>query len=223
MKKRKELSGRCLRMRSALVAGVTLLSCLLPLTNASSQTIQLGVKGGVDVTEMDFNNEVLKSSNRAGFFIGPVLNIKMPIAFLSVDVAALYDQCKLRVDDETVTQKTIQVPAHARLGVDLGDMAGVFLCAGPQFNFNVGSTTFDWGDISGSRKNFKLKDTTLGLNLGGGVKLGSHLEAAVYYTVPLGNTADFTWDTLVDGLEEQTMHRARSKKYAWRVSLAYYF
>lgn len=210
-------------MRSTLVAGLMLLSCLLPLTNASAQTIQLGLKGGVDITEMDFNSDVLKSSNRAGFFVGPVLNIKTPLPLLSVDVAALYDQCELRVDDETVTQKTIQVPAHARLGVDFGDMAGVFLCAGPQFNFNVGSTSFGWGGTSDTRKNFKLKDTTLGLNLGGGLKLGTHLEAAVYYTVPLGKTADFTWDTLVDGLEDQTMHRARSKKNAWRVSLAYYF
>lgn len=210
-------------MRSALVAGVTLLICLLPLTNASSQSLQLGLKGGVDVTEMDFNSEVLKSSNRAGFFVGPILHIKTPVAFLSVDVAALYDQCKLRVDDETLTQKTIQVPANARFGIDLGYMAGVFLSVGPQFNFNVGSSTFDWGDIPGSRKNFKLEDTTLGLNLGGGIKLGSHLEGAVSYTVPLGNTADFTWDTLVDGLESQTMHRARSKKNAWRISLAYYF
>ena len=48
--------------------------------------IQLGVKGGVQVTEMSFSGDVLKNNNRAGFFVGPVLKFKTPVVGLGVDV-----------------------------------------------------------------------------------------------------------------------------------------
>ncbi len=199
------------------------LSLFLFIVPAKAQNVQLGLRGGADIIEMQFSGEALNSTNRAGFFLGPVLRIKTPIVGLSVDVAGLFDQRDLHVEGETMKQKTLQVPANARLGIDIMGVAGVFLCIGPQFNFNLGKSTFYWEDLKGYRNHFTLQETTVGLNLGGGVTLGKHLEANVFYNIPIGKTADLTWDTIVNALEDQTMHRARSKTNAWRIALTYYF
>ena len=102
-------------------------------------------------------------------------------------------------------------------------VAGVYLCVGPQINFNLGESTFYWENLAGYRNYFTLQETTIGLNLGGGVTLGKHLEGSVYYNIPVGKTADLTWDTVVGALQDETMHRARTKTNAWRIALTFYF
>ena len=180
--------------------------------SAQAQTVQFGLRGGADIIDMQFTSDALRSANRAGFFLGPQLRIHTPVVGLTVGV-----------EGQTLKQKTLQLPANARLGIDLMGVVGVYLSIGPQLNFNLGESTFYWEDLKGYRNHFTLQETTLGLNLGGGVTLGRHLEAALYYNIPLGKTADITWDTIVDALQDQTMHRARSKTNAWRIALTYYF
>jgi len=201
-----------------------IIHCTFLITlSAQAQTVQFGLRGGADIIDMQFTSDALRSANRAGFFLGPQLRIHTPVVGLNVDVAALYDQRDLRVEGQTLKQKTLQLPANARLGIDLMGVVGVYLSIGPQLNFNLGESTFYWEDLKGYRNHFTLQETTLGLNLGGGVTLGRHLEASLYYNIPLGKTADITWDTIVDALQDQTMHRARSKTNAWRIALTYYF
>lgn len=208
---------------SSLIPHFSFLLFLCFSLSSPAQSLQLGVRGGADVIEMQFSGEALNATNRAGFFLGPVLRIKTPLVGLSVDVAGLYDQRDLRMAEQTLKQKTLQVPANARLGIDIMGVAGVFLCVGPQLNFNLGESTFYWEDLKGYRNHFTLQETTVGLNLGGGATLGKHLEANIFYNIPLGKTADLTWDTILSALDDQTMHRARSKTNAWRIALAYYF
>ncbi len=193
------------------------------LSSASAQNVQFGLRGGADITEMEFNSDALNTSNRAGFFVGPALRITTPVVGLSVDVAALYDKRDLKIEETKFEQQTMQLVGHARLGIDLMGAAGIFLCIGPQFNFNLGESTLYWEDLKGYRNHFTLQETTIGFNVGGGVTLGKHLEGGVYYNIPMGKTADLTWDTVVGALKDETMHRARSKTNAWRIAFTYYF
>jgi len=185
--------------------------------------VKVGVRGGLDLTSMDFNNDVLASSNRAGFFVGPTLRLSTPLPFLSVDASLLYDQRTLKVGEESLTQKSILLPGNVRAGVHLLGMVGVFASVGPQLSFNIGESNFYWENAEGYRNHFSLQDTKLSFNLGAGVQVGDHLEAAVYYNIPLGKTADFTWDTLNQHLSDQTMHRAKTTTDAWTLSLTYIF
>lgn len=210
------MNSRWHRLALLMVA----LSMTMPLL---AQGLSFGVKGGFDINEMQFNGEALRTSNRAGFFAGPTFLIETPILGLAVDVSAFYHQRDLKVDDKDIRQKSLLVPANARLGISIGDLLGIFMSAGPQFSFNMGNSTFYWEDLEGYRKHFTLQETTLSINLGVGVIFDKHLEGAVYYNIPIGKTADFTWDTLQHQLEDQTMHRAKSKTNAWRISLSYYF
>jgi len=185
--------------------------------------VSFGVKGGIDVVDMQYNDEVLKSSNRAGFFAGPILRIETPVVGLGIDVGTFYHQRTLKVEEKSIEQKSLLLSSHARLGVDIGNIVGVYLCAGPQFSFNVGGSTFYWEDLEGYRKHFTLQETTLSADLGVGVTLGSNLEGAIYYNIPVGKTADLTWDTVVDHLQDDIMHRAKSRTDSWRITFTYFF
>ena len=119
---------------------------------AQAQT-SFGLKAGLNVTNMTLSSEeLLSASNRAGFFVGPTVKFTLPIVGLGVDAAVLYDQreanLKGNTGETTITQRSINILINARYTIGLGDMAGVYLAAGPQFGFNVGDTDFSLNGIT---------------------------------------------------------------------------
>lgn len=190
---------------------------------AGAQDVRIGVKGGLELTQMEFSTTALRKSNRAGFYIGPQLKFQLPVIGLGIDVSALYNRRDHQVDGETLTQQSLLIPAHVRYGAGIGNVVGIFLCAGPQFSFNVGDDVFYWRDSESNNRQYILQNTLLSMNFGCGVTMGNHLEAALFYNVPLGKTADFTWDRLGTELKNQEWHRAKSRLNAWHVSLTCYF
>jgi hypothetical protein len=183
--------------------------------------VTVGLRGGLQLAHMSFNADALSSSNRVGFFAGPTLRITTPILGMGIDVSGFYDQSQLKADGHTLTAHSVVVPAHLRFGINLFKNVGVFAFAGPQLRFNVGDDVERWTD-AGTDKMFLLQTTTLGANLGAGVLIGK-LEASLIYHIPLGKTADFTWDKLSSELRETTWSRAKSKTNAWHIALALYF
>lgn len=195
-----------------------------PLSAQNDQVrVQFGIRGGVQLTEMSFTDEVLKRNNRAGYSIGPALKFKTPIAGLGIDVAALYDQRDLKVEGKGLKQKSLLVPVNARLGASVFNMIGIFLSAGPQFSFNLGDDMLHWMDDEGNSRQFSLQNTTLSVNLGCGVTVGKHIEGAVYYNLPLGKTGDFTWNTMSQQMQNQNWEHAKTTVDAWRLCVTYYF
>ena len=110
----------------------------------ASAQVQFGLKGGLNVTNMSLNDDILKTENRAGFFIGPTVKFTLPIVGLGVDASALYDQREADVKDpetstdEKIKQQAINIPINLRYGIGLGETASIYFAAGPQFGFNVG-------------------------------------------------------------------------------------
>ena len=188
---------------------------------AQAQT-SFGLKGGLNVTNMTLSSDVLDVSNRAGFFVGPTVKFTLPIVGLGVDAAVLYDQREAKLSETKITQRSINIPINARYTIGLGDMAGLYLAAGPQFGFNVGDTDFSIAGLTSSStyENYTLKKSNFSLNVGGGVQLMSHLEIGVTYNIALGKTGevDFlgTTSDAIGSLFE-------TNNNAWQVSAAYYF
>ena len=67
-----------------LFTTLVLLSAMLATTNA--QSVKFGVRGGLNITNMSFDNNVFDSSNRVGFYIGPTLQLGLPVGGLGVDI-----------------------------------------------------------------------------------------------------------------------------------------
>ena len=204
-----------------------LLTCILliaVLSTGQARTIAtFGFKGGFELTEMNFKSPNLRENNRVGYYFGPVMHFQLPLSGLSIDASALYCKRNLKVDDDRVPQKCGLLPVNFRFGVDIGDVASVFACAGPQLSFNIGDDVYYWKEEDQSNRQFLLQNTLVSFNFGIGVRLENHLEAGVYYNVPVSKAADFTWDKLSQELKETTWSNAKTKTNAWHVSVSYYF
>jgi len=186
---------------------------------AQAQTgVKFGVKGGLDIQNMKFDESVFNTDNKVGWFVGPTLQISLPVGGLGIDIAGLYDQKTTDVNGESIKQKSILVPVNARLKLGLGSTAGLYVAAGPQFAFNVGDDEFKWkkDDIENT---FQLKKSAFSVNLGAGVYLSEHLEIGFAYNIALGSTADASWKKATDA----ALHDDDTKPKSWQISAAYYF
>lgn len=204
-------------IKTLLVALVLMLTA----TTAHAQ-IRFGLKGGVNLTNFSFNNgldNVLDASNRAGFYIGPTLFVKIPLVGLGVDGSVLYDQreAKIKGTDETLRQQQVAIPINLRYSFGLGGTASVFLFAGPQFGFNVGGKNIkelvkdtDW----------KFKDSQFSVNVGAGIFVLDHLQINANYNIACGATGKVTE---VANIGNTVSEAFNGKANAWQIGLAYYF
>ncbi len=191
--------------------------CLLMLTSVQAQRkdhlLRFGVKGGVNLVDYPFGNDMLKSENREGFFVGPNILIHVPIVGIDVDLAALYNDRKtLAVNEEKIHQKTIDIPLYLRKDFTIVGPLGIFVGAGPQVSFQLGDKNFSLREV-----NWKLKESYLSVNVGGGITL-SNFQLAVNYGIPIGNYAEVEWKDAVD----KTLH-VHSKDKMWQLSLGLLF
>ncbi len=194
-------------------------------TTASAQ-VKLGVKGGLNVTNMSFSKDVFDASNKTGFFIGPMVKVTVPIVGLSFDAAALYDQKEADVTyagtdneylTENVKQKSINIPVNVRYGIGLGSLANVFLFAGPQWGINVGDKDFKWNTGS----SYSLKESNFSVNVGAGITLASHLQVSANYNIACGKSADATLSKALENVSKAGTDKSRNN--SWQIALGYWF
>ena len=196
----------------------TLVVLLAAMTVAAQAQVKFGVKGGLNITSMKFDESVLDKSNQAGFFIGPTVKFTLPVVGLGIDAAALYDQRSAKVADETLKQQSIQIPVNLRYGIGLGSTASIYIFAGPQFGFAIGDKS---KNIVDNALEWRLKDSNLSANVGLGLMLLDHLQISANYNIALGTTGEVdvnkalgtTWDTAI----------GKAKANAWQLSVAYFF
>ena len=175
--------------------------------------INFGIKGGYNITNFSFSEDVIAKDNQQGFFIGPSLKIGIPVLPIGFEIAALYDQRDAKLEGEKISQKSINIPINVRYELGLGNMAGIYVAAGPQFGFNIGDKKFSFSNAN----DYEMKDSNLSLNLGAGIRLVSHLEIGFNYNIALGKTGEFNE---VDGVKNLV---GNGKANSWQISAAYYF
>ncbi len=179
--------------------------------------LRFGVRGGFDIQDMKFDEKVFKTENQLGWFIGPTIQVSLPVAGLGLDIAGLYDQKSTKVNGESIKQKYLLVPVNARLTLGFGNAAGIFVAAGPQFAFNIGDDVdFEWthNDIENT---FQLKKSAFSVNLGAGLFLSKHWEFGFTYNVAVSSTADASFDKGVDAISDDT------KPKSWQIYATYFF
>lgn len=191
---------------------IVLMAAMLVVIPAKAG-INFGIKGGYNITNFSFSEDVIAKDNQQGFFIGPSLKIGIPVLPIGFEIAALYDQRDAKLEGEKISQKSINIPINVRYELGLGDMAGIYVAAGPQFGFNIGDKKFSFSNAN----DYNMKDSNLSLNLGAGVRLVSHLEIGFNYNIALGKTGEFNE---VDGVKNLV---GNGKANSWQISAAYYF
>ena len=172
--------------------------------------IKFGVKGGLNITKVKFDKDIAKADNRTGFFIGPMAEFTVPIVGIGADIAVLYDQKNIEVNDTKEKLQFIDIPINLKYTLGLGDFAGIFFATGPQFSFNVGDKKlFD-------AETYKMKSSNFSWNVGAGVKLINHVQIGYNYNIGLGKTAEVN-SPLEPG------KKIKMKNNAHQISVAYIF
>jgi hypothetical protein len=203
---------------------VSLVLLLTAMTlSLQAQGVKFGLKGGLNISKMSLNKDVIKSDNQTGFYVGPTVKISLPLSF-GLDIAALYDQRSADVETgtsaasgsnqttpatgtEKITQKTLNIPVNLRYNIGLGGSAGIYLAAGPQFGFPVGDKVYNT-----KVGEYRLKDANLSINLGAGIYLLKHLEIGFTYNLAAGKSGEFSGWNDVD-----------THNNAWQIGAAIYF
>ena len=175
--------------------------CLLMAMPAHSQA-RFGVKGGLDISKLEFSEEALNSDNKTGWFIGPMVEFQIPSVSIAIDAALLYTQNDFDIStsgsEGTLKQKTLQVPINLKIPI-----GPVFVAAGPQFGYNIGDKK-----MKQFMEDFKIKEFESSCNVGAGVRI-DHFE--------FGLTYNFSIDKLDDGGKYDV------KKNTWMLSAAILF
>lgn len=208
-------------MKKILSLVMTIMMASSFLAQDAKAQVQFGIRGGVNLVNMKMNNTqgLLSPENRAGFYIGPTVKFTLPIVGLGVDASALYDQKEAKIaavganDDITTKQQSIQIPVNLRYGVGLGSMANIFVFAGPQFGFNVGSDK-----IITEYSKWSWKTANVSINLGIGCTVLNHLEVKANYNVACGKTAEGEVSQAPAGFDLPD-----GKYNTWQIGAAYYF
>ena len=182
---------------------------LMMAAPAQAQLIKFGVKGGLNMSKIDWGKE-----NSTGFFIGPMAEITLPIIGLGFDGALMYSQktnlsyeyAGNDVSSVDLKEQGIEIPINLKYSFGLGSLLGVYLAAGPDFFYN-------FKDIDATA--FKAKKSQVAINLGAGVKLLKKLQVGITYQIPMGDC--FEWKDAVAKVANGT------KTKTWQVSAAYIF
>ncbi|MDR0769106.1 MAG: porin family protein [Dysgonamonadaceae bacterium] len=143
--------------------------------------IRLGLKAGVNLANMSFNQGDLKSSNFTGIQVGPIVEFSIPLTGIALDAAVLYSRQGLKADEQQ--ENTLNVPVNLKIKIALGG-TGVFFTAGPYATFKLSGGDFYkmYGNLE---TKFESKSFGAGINAGGGVELLKHLQIGVNYGIGL--------------------------------------
>lgn len=176
--------------------------------------VKFGVKGGLNISSVHLNSDILKTDNVTGFQIGPMMEATVPLVGVGMDIAVLYSQKGTGValtDGVSTDVKTdyIDVPLNLKWKFGLPIVKGYF-AAGPYVGFRIGGDKV-WdipGNVVGQ---VEAKSFGAGLNFGAGVELISHLQVGINYT--LGLTDNYSVKVL----------DLNAKNRGWGVTAAFLF
>lgn len=201
--------------------------CLALATPAQAQLLKWGVKGGVNLSDIDWKGGYEgNKDNSTGFFIGPMAEITIPVVGLGVDAALMYSQRGKEYDMEEgsgvtldARQQGLEIPINLKYTIGLGSLLGIYVAAGPDFFFNFKDVELKgWKDTQNAGDLIDSKKAQVGINVGAGLKLVKHLQIGFNYQIPLGDS--FSTGEALKAMGEDIIS---GKTKTWQVSLAYIF
>lgn len=191
------------------IISVLLVAVCIGMAMPAQAQLKWGVKGGVNVAKVTFDDKLLKSDNMAGFFIGPMAEFTIPVVGLGIDGSLLFSQKGIKADNDAVKQYGLDIPVNLKYNIGLGSLLGIYLAAGPDFYF----------DFKGNENGYDKRRAIVGVNVGAGLKLVKHLQIGFNYNIPLGKSGDVTWKDGVSSVFKADSYKTKT----WQISAAYLF
>ena len=157
-------------MNMKKIVGLVMVALLALMALPANAQLKFGIKGGVNISSVHFNSDVLKADNVTGFQVGPMIETTLPLVGVGIDAAVLYSQKGLETTSAggvKTSMKTdyIDVPVNLKWKFGL-PIVKAYLAAGPYIGFRVGGDKF-W-DIPGSVAEL-IRHLQVGFNYGLGL------------------------------------------------------
>ena len=209
------------KIKAALVSAIMLCAALVAGVQSASAggPLRFGVKAGVNVNEMKFNESAFDASNRSGFTGGVTLQFVAPILNIGVDASVMYTHRQNRIyfteDGETegITSNSdyIEIPVNFRWNISVPLISKVvtpYLFTGPDFSFLMSNKNVKnaWNNLT----------FDLGWNFGLGLRFVDHLEIGASYGLGITNSASA--DNALYG-----KNLADGKNRFWTITAAWLF
>jgi hypothetical protein len=157
------------------------LAFMTMLMNANAET-RFNLRGGLSLVNNDITmistESVQNEDSYNGFFVGPALTIEAEHLF-GLDFGLMYQQTKIKLEDDTYKQEFLEIPLSLRLKFGLKNLKviGQF---GPQWNINLG----DVKSYVEDGKEIESNKVVTTANLGAGARLFDKLELMLNFNVP---------------------------------------
>lgn len=84
------INKRSMNMKK--IVGFLMVALLALMALPANAQLKFGIKGGVNISSVHFNSDVLKADNVTGFQVGPMIETTLPLVGVGIDVAVLYSQ-----------------------------------------------------------------------------------------------------------------------------------
>lgn len=216
----------------------TLLVIMTLFSAAKADPFRFGVVAGMNMTKGETSSSVnykgWSPDTENGWFAGLQLKFSIPVVGLGFDASLIYSQENLsvpvntlpydnmggdytgEVKTESTKMKYLGVPLHLRYDLSIPGanwVAVPFIFTGPQANIAVSKLDRKYDEY----KDINSKDLVWRFDLGGGVILLNHLQAAYSYSFPLSESYEGKFFDKTSKLEDDY------KQGVHRISLTYFF
>lgn len=171
-----------------------------------------GIKAGVAVNSLKFNEKVVATDNRAGFTGGIVTEFTVPVVNIGFDASVLYANRSVEFETpgtnaiEKYKRHYIDVPVNFKYKIGLPLIGKVFtpyLTTGPDFSFLVSKSNL--GDAVKNRK-FDCAWT-----VGAGIQFVNHLQIGATYGFGMTKSAS----------EKSALYSGKNR--CWTITAAWLF
>ena len=72
------------------IVGLILLAVMALIAVPAKSQIKFGIKGGLNISSVHFNKDIVEKDNVTGFNIGPMVEVMAPVMGVGFDAAILY-------------------------------------------------------------------------------------------------------------------------------------
>ncbi len=184
--------------------------------------LRFGVKAGLGVNDLHFNESVFDGSNRAGFTGGIMTEFTVPVVGIGFDASLMYVRRNSNTDinvsstsgtsnELTNNRDYIEIPINLKYKIGLpivGKVITPYLFTGPSFAFLTSKK-----DV---KEFFKNKSCDISWNFGFGVELLSHLQIGASYGMGISKAVElFNVNDNAKSIDGKTR--------VWTITAAYLF
>lgn len=195
------------------VIGLVLIALVINVASASAQ-FAFGVKGGVNISQVHFNEDIINSDNLTGFQIGPMVEFTVPLIGVGMDAALMYSQKGVEIESKSFKADYLDIPVNFKWKFGVPVLKG-YIAAGPYASFRVGGDKF-WDIPNIVSGQIKTKSFGAGLNFGAGVQVIEHLQVGFNYDLGLTNNYS-------GYIDENRNNEVDGKNRGWSITAAILF